>query len=148
MIAVDTNILVYAHRSESTWHQAALASIRSLAENDATWMIPFPCLHEFLAVVTNPRLFTRSSTLDEAIDQVDAWKESPSLVIEHESRQHWPTLKSLLRDGKTLGGAIHDVKVIAICLDHGVREVWTADRDFNRFPQLRTRNPLVEHRAK
>ncbi|HTG57884.1 MAG TPA: hypothetical protein VMG63_00510 [Terriglobia bacterium] len=54
MIAVDTNILVYSHREESLWHQAAFALIAELAEGRAAWAIPWPCLHEFLAIVTHP----------------------------------------------------------------------------------------------
>jgi predicted nucleic acid-binding protein len=38
---------------------------------------------------------------------------------------------------------VHDARIAALCLQHGVRELWSADRDFNRFPALRTRNPLV-----
>ena len=41
------------------------------------------------------------------------------------------------------GAAIHDARIAAICLDHGVDELWTCDRDFSRFPDLRTRNPLI-----
>lgn len=52
MIAVDTNLLVYAHRKDSAWSQAARRCIRGLAEGRATWAIPWPCIHEFLAIAT------------------------------------------------------------------------------------------------
>ena len=57
MIAVDTNLLVYAHREDSPWHDAAYARIAELAESRAPWAIPWPCLHEFLAIVTHPRIY-------------------------------------------------------------------------------------------
>jgi predicted nucleic acid-binding protein len=57
MIAVDTNLLVYAHRRESRYHGACSALIRSLAEGDARWAIPWPCVFEFFSVVTNPRIW-------------------------------------------------------------------------------------------
>ena len=45
---------------------------------------------------------------------------------------------------KVAGPLVHDARIAALCLDHGVHEFWTADRDFARFPDLRVRNPLVE----
>ena len=57
MIAVDTNILVYAHREDQAWFDAAVAAIRGLAEAGQPWAIPWPCIHEFLAIATNPRIF-------------------------------------------------------------------------------------------
>ena len=52
-------------------------------------------------------------------------------------------LRSLTMKGRITGGRIHDARIAAICLQHGVRELWSADRDFNRFPELRVVNPLL-----
>ena len=81
MIAVDTNILVYAHREESEWHEPAARAVRELAEGAAGWAIPWPCLHEFLAIATHARIFRTPTPLAAAVDQIDAWLESPSLVL-------------------------------------------------------------------
>ena len=143
MIAVDTNLLVYAHRRESTFHDRARACVQGLAASVSTWAIPWPCLHEFYAVVTNARAFSPASTIAQASGQLDEWLRSPSLVLLHESTTHWPTLKSLLTAGRVLAGQVHDARIAALCIDHGVREFWTADRDFNRYPSLAARNPLV-----
>lgn len=143
MIAVDTNILVYAHRQDSPWHDAAYARVAELAEGRSPWCIPWNCLHEFVAVVTHPRIYAPPSRLAEAIDQVDAWLESPSLVLLGEAEQYWSILKSLLEEGRVTGPMVHDARVAAVCLLHGVRELWTADRDFGRFAALAVRNPLV-----
>jgi hypothetical protein len=69
--------------------------------------------------------------------------ESPTLVLLAESEGYWSELRSLLEQGRVSGAMVHDARVAAICRDHGVRELWTADRDFSRFPSLTTRNPLV-----
>jgi hypothetical protein len=143
LIAVDTNILVYAHRRDAEWHPAAAAKVRALAESRAQWAIPWPCLHEFLAIVTHPRIFTPPSTAAEAIEQVDAWLESPSLAVLAESPEHWATLKGLLRAGRVAGPLVHDARIAALCLQHGARELWTVDRDFSRFPGLAAVNPLA-----
>jgi len=143
MIAVDTNILVYAHREESSWHDAALRNITELAEGRAPWAIPWPCIHEFLAIVTHPRIYAPPTPLHAAIGQVEAWLESPSLVLLAETEGYWPELRSTLEQGRINGPQVHDARVAAICKDHGVRELWTADRDFGRFPALNIVNPLV-----
>ena len=144
MIAVDTNLLVYAHRRESTFHDKALEALGMLAASGSAWAIPWPCVHEFYGVVTNVRAFKPASTISEASAQVAAWLDSPSLVLLHEGGNHWPALHGLLVAGRVVGGQVHDARIAAICIEHGVREFWSADRDFNRFPSLPVRNPLVE----
>lgn len=143
MIAIDTNILVYAHRRDSAWHQAAAACVSEAAEGAAHWAIPWPCLHEFFAVVTRPRVFAPPSTIAEAVHQIEGWMASPNLIMLAETADHWTTLKGLLSAGRITGGAVHDARIAALCLQHGVSELYTADRDFSRFPALRMRNPLV-----
>lgn len=144
MIAVDTNVLVAAHRRDHPGHARAAAAVRSLAEGRESWALPWPCLHEFLAIATHPRIFDPPSTLKKALDQVDAWLESPTVVLLSEGGEHRVTLNRLLSAGRVTGPRVHDARIAALCLDHGVRALWTADRDFSRFPDLATENPLVD----
>jgi uncharacterized protein len=143
VIAVDTNILVYAHREDSPWHEPALETMARLAEGPAAWAIPWPCLHEFLAITTHPRIYRPPTPLATACAQVDAWLESPSLVLLAESDGYWQSLRMCITAGRVSGPQVHDARVAALCLAHGVRELWTHDRDFGRFPALSVRNPLV-----
>ena len=143
MIAVDTNILVYAHRGDSAWHPAAARCLAQLAQASAPWAVPWPCLHEFLAVVTHPRIYDPPTPLTSAIEQVEAWLESPSLTLLSESAGYWDVLRTCMRGGRIAGPMVHDARVAAVCRHHGVRELWTADRDFGRFPGLKVRNPLA-----
>lgn len=143
MIAVDTNILVYAHREDSEWHQAAYQGLAVLAEGRTAWAIPWPCIHEFLAIVTHPKIFAPPTPLARALAQVDAWIESPSLVLLAESQVHWERLRSLLLAGKVAGPKVHDARIAALCLQHSVKQLWSADRDFGRFSSLTVVNPLI-----
>ncbi len=143
MIALDTNLLVYAHRADSPWHQAAAERVRELATGRGAWAIPWPCLHEFLAIVTHSRIYDPPTPLARAIDQVSAWLESPTVVLLQEGHDHWTVLRELLSGGKIRGPQVHDARVAALCLAHGVRELWSADRDFGRFRALTVRNPLL-----
>ncbi len=143
MIAVDTNILVYAHRREMPFYAAASRQITALAESSSPWAIPWTCVHEFHNIVTNPRVFKPPSTALQAVSQISHWLETPSLVLLHEGAAHWATLQALIRSARVVGGQVHDARIAAICIEHGVRELWSADRDFSRFPELKVRNPLV-----
>jgi len=143
VIAVDTNVLVHAHRGGSPFHEPARRVVRELAEGAGRWAVPWPCLHEFLAVVTHPRVFDPPSTVAQALGQVAAWTESPSLVVLPEGADHWERLQGLVQRARVVGPRVHDARVAAICLSHGVSELLTADRDFGSFPELRVRNPLV-----
>ena len=143
MIAVDSNLLVYAHRGDSPWHDAAYARLVELAEGHAPWAIPWPCVHEFLAIVTHPRIYAPPTPLEKAIDQIEAWMESSSLVLLSEFEDYWLQLRSILQIGRVSGPQVHDARIAALCQQHGVSELWTVDRDFGRFPGLNIRNPLV-----
>ncbi len=142
MIAVDTNLLVYAHRKDSEWNHAAFACIQALAENGATWAIPWPCIHEFMAVVTHPRIYRPPSTLEAALHQVQAWLASPSLVLLGEGEGYLEHLALLAVPGNCVGPRIHDARIAALCRYAGVRELWSADRDFSRLG-VPLKNPLL-----
>lgn len=142
MIAVDTNVLIYSHRSDSPWHAAADRCVAALAEARTGWAIPWPCIHEFLAIVTRPGIFDPPTPSEDALEQVECWRESPGLVLLGEGPGHWNQLRSLVESGQIVGGRVHDARIAAICLQHGITELWSADRDFGRFPALRVTNPL------
>jgi uncharacterized protein len=143
VIALDTNILVYAHREDAAFHTAALAALTELAHSRAAWAIPWPCLHEFFSVVTHPRIYDPATPTAAALGQIEAWLASPSLVLLAETEQHWHSLRTLLQQGKVAGPMVHDARIAALCQQHGVRELWSADRDFGRFGGLKVRNPLT-----
>lgn len=143
MIALDTNILVYSVREDSPLHKPAIACVRQLAEESRLWAIPWPCIHEFLAIVTHPKIYKPPTPLDHAILQVEYWMQSPTLRLPGESAGYWDHLKSMLLCAKAIGPLIHDARVAAICRAAGVREIWTTDRDYSRFRGIPMRNPLV-----
>ncbi len=140
MIAVDTNVLVYAHRVEAPHHERAAEVVASLSAS--RWAIPWACVHEFLAVVTNPRIFTTPTPTAVALEAMSATQAAGALFLT-EAGDHLTHLASLLAKSGAHGARIHDARIASVCLSHGVKELWTADRDFGYFPDLRTRNPLV-----
>ena len=147
MIAVDTNILVYAHREDSPWHGPAYACLKQLAEGSAPWAITWPSLHEFLAIVTHPGIYRPPTPLSFALEQVECWMGSPSLCLIGELEGYWRTLRGFMSTGNITGAKTHDARIAAICRQHGVKALWTADRDFSRFGGLSIVNPLISQGA-
>lgn len=141
MIAVDTNLLLYAHRRDSPWHQETTRCLAELARGP--WAIPWPCVHEFLAIATHPRVFDPPSPLDDALRAVESWRSVGTLVLLYEAEGYWEVLARVSRAAHVVGPKVHDARIAALCLQHAISELWTADRDFSRFAGLATRNPLA-----
>jgi len=135
--------LIYAHREDSPFDTAAALCVESLADGSAPWAIPWPCAHEFLAITTHPRIYDPPTPLSAALDQIDAWLESPTLVLLAESEEYWRELRQLASSARITGLRIHDARIAALCRQHQVRELWSADRDFGRFAELKVSNPLT-----
>jgi len=144
MIAVDTNLLVYAHREDSEFHAAAKELVDSLRHQPAAWAIPWPCIHEFIGIATHPGIYKPASTLAEAFGFVDSLLASPQLHLLAESPGYFEKLRDIATTARLKGSRIHDARIAALCLHHGASELWSADRDFSAFPQLKVGNPLVK----
>ena len=143
MIAVDTNLLVYAHRRESPIGDAANALMVELAEGDRAWAIPWPCCYEFLSVVTNRRIWKdHATTPTRAWRQFEVWTASPSNRMIGETKEFAGILHRFVDRPHVVGGIVHDARIAALCVAHGVEALLTRDRDFSLFPELRTRNPF------
>lgn len=93
--------------------------------------------------MTHPRIYDPPSPPEIALAQVDAWLEAPGLVLLPETPGYWPELRATLKASRMADAAVHDARIAALCRLHGVRELWTVDRDFSRFAGPRTVNPLV-----
>lgn len=142
MIAIDTNILVYARRAESANHEQALKLLTGLAEGEDAWALPWPCVYEFLRLVTHPRVFDPPTGIEAALEDLESLFESPSLTLLGEGPKHASHLLRTVSQGQAAGNLAHDAHIAALALEHGVRELWTTDRDFSRFSGLHVRNPF------
>lgn len=142
MRAVDTNVLVYAFFNDSPFHVASRNAIAELAQSPAAWAIPWPCVHEFYAVVTNPKIFSAPELPQLARRQIAIWMASPSLQLLTETPRHWASLNALLTTSRVVGPVVHDARIAVLCMTHGVTELLTLDRDFSRFPELTVRSIL------
>jgi toxin-antitoxin system PIN domain toxin len=141
MNAVDTNVLVYSEIVSSAHHRPARRLLTDLAEGRAPWAIPWPCLYEFLRVITHPRVFSPPVPLAVALHDLNEILGSPTLVLLSETDRHSDVMTGLLKESGVAGNLIHDAHIAALCIEHGINELFTGDRDFSRFP-LRITNPF------
>ena len=118
--------------------------MRTLAEGSRAWAVPWPCVYEFFSVVTNPRIWAKSaSTPAQAWAQLEAWLGSPGLRLLGETEEFAPLLARFVTRPRVRGGVVHDARVAALCVAHGVEALLTRDRDFSLFAELNTRDPLA-----
>jgi len=143
MIAVDTNVLVYAHREDSAHHGVASPVLRDLANGSRPWAIAMQSLVEFVGIVTHPRVYAPPTPLETALATVEGLVSVPSLRILAAGLEDWPVLAEAFRRGRVRGPRVHDAHIAAVCRDHGVTEILTADRRFPRLRGLRVRDILV-----
>jgi toxin-antitoxin system PIN domain toxin len=143
MVAVDTNVLVYAHRREVPEHDAALEVVRSLAEGSEPWAITWPSVYEFFSVVTNPKIWKQAaSSSEQAWVQLTSWFDAPGLSVLAETPGFATVLAGFARRARVRGPIIHDARIAAICIAHGVDKLLTRDRDFALFPELVIEDPF------
>ena len=142
MRAIDTNLLIFAEVSNSHHHAKAKAILTELAEGGPSWAIPWPCVYEFLRVVTHPRVFHPPVPLQRALNDLERIFGSPSLRLLQETPRHPEVMKEVLRTGRATGNLIHDAHIAALCIEHGVSEFLTGDRDFERFEGLSVVDPF------
>lgn len=133
MIAVDANVLVYAHRQETPLHAMALARLRALAEGSTPWALPTFCIGEFVRVVTHPRVFHPPTELDTALAFLDQLLGSPAARMIVPGPTFPERFAEACREGAVQGNLAFDAQLVAVCREHGVAEILTEDRDFARF---------------
>ena len=141
MRAIDTNVLVYAEIRSSAHHRTSLRLLTSLAEGIPPWAIPWPCIYEFIRIVTHPRVYHPPMPVTEVLADLAIILASPSVVVLSETPQHSEIMKKVLQESGATGNLVQDAHIATLCLEHGVEEFITGDRDFTRFSQLHVTNP-------
>jgi toxin-antitoxin system PIN domain toxin len=136
VIAIDTNVLVHAHRMEMPMHAAARRRLTELAEGNASWAIPVFCIGELVRVLTHPRIFDPPYTTVEVRAAVQRVLASPSLRVLVPGGRFVPLFLDAVVEGGATGNLAFDAQIVALCREHGVSHLVTEDRDFVRFKGL------------
>jgi toxin-antitoxin system PIN domain toxin len=142
VIAVDTNLLVYAHRAALPEHRAARQAIERAVRAGTGWGISQPSLAEFWSVVTHPAATGRPSSGQEASSFLASLVRDGGAQIWLPGPGFWERLLQLAAHLEVQGSRIFDLQIGLTALEHGAHEIWTHDRRFVALPGLRVRDPL------
>jgi len=143
VLAVDTNILVYAADTDSPFHAPCRQWLeRQRARADA-WYTTWPILYEFLRVTTHPRVMRRPWSVSSAWAFVTALLASPGISVLVPSQRHADVAGEVLSELPHLAGnLIHDTHTAILMREHGIARICTRDTDFSRFPFLEVIDPV------
>ena len=136
MKALDTNVLIHAHRKEMAKHAEANQLIHTLAEGSRPWGLPIFCLGEFLRVVTHRRVFTPPTAMRNALGALESLLESPSVRLLVPGERFWSFFHSTISQGQATGNVVFDAQIVAVCLEHGVDSLISEDRGLKRFGNI------------
>ena len=133
MKALDTNVLIHAHRKEMAKHVEANLLLHNLAEGTKPWGLPVFCLGEFLRVVTHPRVFAPPTTIRNALAALDELLQSPAVSLLLPGNRYWSCLHDVISQGQASGNVVFDAQIVAVCLEHGIDFLISEDRGLKRF---------------
>jgi toxin-antitoxin system PIN domain toxin len=142
MVLIDTNVLVYAHRTDSPNHSAYRRWIEGQINSDQPFGMSELVLSSFLRIVTHPKIFRLPTSLETAMRFIADLRSRQNCVILAPGVRHWEIFERLCRETGAKGNLIPDAYLAALAIESGSEWI-TADRDFSRFPVLRWRHPLA-----
>lgn len=142
MIVLDANLLIYSYDTESYHHKKSRAWVEKVFSDTEPIGLPWQTVCAFLRVITNRRLSGSRLTVEDAVQIVEEWLDQPNVQIIVAGDHHWSLLKQVIVEGQASGPLVSDAELAALTIEYG-GVLYTADRDFARFPGLRWKNPLV-----
>lgn len=142
MILLDANVLLYAYDRASEHHEAAAGWLEMVLTGAEPVGVSWSVVLAFLRITTSRRMLREPLSMTEAVSVVSHWLERPNVQVVEPGERHWGILRSLLVETQIRGADVMDAQLAALALEHGASVV-THDRDFARFPALKTLDPLA-----
>jgi toxin-antitoxin system PIN domain toxin len=140
LILVDANVLLHAYHPRSQQHDRCRSWLERAFSSPMPVGLPWLSIWAFLRIGTNPRAFERPMTTTEARTIVTAWLALETVRTVEPGERYWQILSDLLVAGQVSGPLVTDAAIAALALENGA-SLCTTDRDFARFPALRTIDP-------
>lgn len=141
MVLPDVNVLVYAHREDSSLHAGCRRWLEEVVNGDEAYGLSELVLSGFLRVATHPRAFAKPSPLELALEFTGQLRDRPNCVPVAPGPRHWQIFRGLCTGARVKGNLVPDAYLAAMAIESGCEWI-TTDRDFSRFKGLRWRHPL------
>jgi hypothetical protein len=146
VIALDTNLLVYAHRSGAPENRSAQHAIERATEDPRGWGVALPTVAEFWMNVTHPAAAGGPSTSKQARDFLHSLLTEGPGTVWLPREPFWTRLVQLASDLNVRGLRVFDLQIALTAFDNGATEIWTHDRDFETVAGLRVHDPIEKSR--
>lgn len=141
MIVLDVNLLIYAYDITTPDHARARAWVEEIFSGVEPIALPWQTLSAFLRVLTYPSTLGERFTMKNAMLIVEGWLDLPHVRTLSPGPRHWPLFREMLVKADVRGKLTSDAALAALAIEYG-GVLYSADRDFARFPGLRWMNPL------
>ncbi len=141
MIALDTNLLIYAHRAAVPEHRGSRRAIERACNDARGCGVALPTLGEFWSVVTHPAQ-ARPSTPEQATEFIERLVSDGGVQLWEPGLGFAGRLLHMATDLRVGGARIFDLQIAVIAFENGAREIWTHDQGFALVPGLRRVDPL------
>lgn len=142
--ALDVNVLLYASDTKSPLHSKAAVFLQSVIEGSETCYLPWITVMGYLRMATHPRIFNAPLSPSEAQGNIDRLMECPRVRALSEGEGFWEVYRALADRIPVRSNMVPDAHLAAILKQHGIRTLYSRDRDFAKFPFLRVIDPLAE----
>ena len=144
MFLVDTNVLVYAVNQDSEFHEPCRRRIEEMRVRASPWYLSWPICYEFLRVCTHPGILTHPWSVAAAWGFLQTLLVSPAAGVLLPSSRHQDVLAEVIAEVPHLrGNILHDLHTAVLMREHGIRQIYTRDSDFHRFPFITVIDPVA-----
>jgi hypothetical protein len=141
--ALDTNILLYASDSNSPYHERARSFLEDCIKQEELFCLGWPTVMSYLRIATHPSVFDRPLMPDEAMANIETLLNLPHTRFLSEEEGFWDIYRELTAGVPTRGNLVPDAHLAAILRQHGLKKLYTHDRDFLKFAFLNVHNPIA-----
>lgn len=143
MFVVDANVLVVAADRGDPNHEACRTLLQEWRQQPTPWYLTWPILFDFLRLASDPGIYRKPWTIEQAWSFVEAILAAPALNVLTAGNRHQTIIEGILEQLPDLQGELmHETQIVATMLEHGIRQIVTRDTEFHRFPMLEVVDPL------
>ena len=141
--AVDVNILLYATFPETPFNERARAFMDACIQDGVLFYLAWPTVMGYLRISTSAAAFKQPLTPAEAMTNIESLMRLPHVRFLSETDDFWGVYRGLASETTIRGKLVPDAHLVAILRQHGIRTLYTHDRDFRKFASLEVRDPLA-----
>ena len=141
--AIDANLLLYASDRDSPFHRRSIELLDEIALGPELAYLFWPVAMAYLRIATHPAIFARPLSHADARANLESLLALPHVNAAGEDDAFWSRFVDVADDVSPTGNLVPDAHLVALMLTHGVRTIWTRDRDYRKFSGIRVRDPFA-----